>query len=282
MNRGLMLQNTLYKDIPLGRQIGHSESYDPSQLFSVPRKEARAALGILDELPFSGVDIWNAYELSWLDGKGKPCVAAGEISFPCTSANIIESKSLKLYLNSFNFTRFESAEKVIKTITKDLSLKASADVKVKFFMPEGFFRMKVSDPSGTCIDTLDLESEINTKELTPGYLKTSPVEVEEELFSNLLRTNCPVTGQPDWASVMIKYRGNAIDHRGLLRYIISLRRHSGFHENCVELIFMDILKLCKPARLSVYARFTRRGGLDINPGRSNHGEIFSNIRLARQ
>lgn len=276
------MQKNRAPGIPLGRQIGHSKTYDSSQLFCVPRKDARRTLGITAPLPFYGVDIWNAYELSWLDKKGKPCVAAGEILFPCTSENIIESKSLKLYFNSFNFTRFESPEKVKETIIRDLSREAGADVALTLFMPEAFAMLDIKAPRGTCLDFIDVKDDFDEYELNPAYLKTGPGRVEETLFSNLLRTNCPVTGQPDWATVMIHYRGYAMDHEGLLRYIISLRQHEGFHENCVELIFMDILNKCTLDFLSVQARFTRRGGLDINPCRSTSETRFSNIRLARQ
>ena len=276
------MQKNRDNGIPLGRQVGHSKTYDPSQLFCVPRKDARKTLGLSGPLPFSGVDIWNAYELSWLDGRGKPCVAAGEIFFPSSSENIIESKSLKLYLNSFNFTRFESPEKVKEIIIRDLSREAVADVAVTLLMPEAFAMLDIKMPRGTCIDAMDIKNEIDDYSLTPSYLKTGSGMFEESLFSNLLRTNCPVTGQPDWATVMIHYRGNAIDHEGLLRYIISLRQHEGFHENCVELIFMDILTRCTPDFLSVQARFTRRGGLDINPCRSTGEKRFYNTRLARQ
>lgn len=293
MKKGWMLQNILCdfiievsmhktKNIPLGRQVGHSETYDPSQLFCVPRKDARKTLGITGVLPFSGVDIWNAYELSWLDKKGKPCVAAAEILFPCTSKNIIESKSLKLYLNSLNFTRFESPEKVKETIIRDLSLGAGADVELNLFMPEAFAALDIKAPRGICLDLIDIKDEIDAYDLNPSCLKVGSGKVEETLFSHLLRTNCPVTGQPDWATVIIHYTGNAIDHEGLLGYIISLRQHEGFHENCVELIFMDILSRCTPDFLSVQARFTRRGGLDINPCRSSREIHFSNTRLARQ
>jgi 7-cyano-7-deazaguanine reductase len=268
--------------IPLGRQARYKDTYDPFLLFAIPRKEARKALGIQGALPFSGVDIWNAYELSWLDAFGKPCVAAARITFPCDSGNMIESKSLKLYLNSFNFTRFKSVEKVREVITTDLSQNALADVTVDLVMPGSFAMMIICDPPGTCIDGLDLENEVNTCEYRPDYLKIVPGTAEETLFSNLLRTRCPVTGQPDWATVMIRYKGPAMDHAGLLQYLISLRRHSGFHENCVEIMFMDILHRCRPDHLSVYAGFTRRGGLDINPGRATGEQNFPNIRLARQ
>ncbi|GAB6146825.1 NADPH-dependent 7-cyano-7-deazaguanine reductase QueF [Desulfocicer niacini] len=311
MSNNPMQKNTA-SGIPLGRQVGHSKTYDPSQLFCVPRRDARKNLGITESLPFYGVDIWNAYEVSWLDKNGKPCVAAGEILFPCTSENIIESKSLKLYLNSFNFTRFESPENVQETIIRDLSCQAGAAsgsgrveggysgaasaggtdsvagpggglrVEVNLFMPEAFDMLAIKPPRGTCLDGIEIKDEIDAYELNPSFLKTLPGKVEETLFSNLLRTNCPVTGQPDWATVMIHYRGNIMDHEGLLRYIISLRQHEGFHENCVELIFMDILNQCSPEFLTVQARFTRRGGLDINPCRSTAETHFSNTRFARQ
>ncbi|SMC56455.1 7-cyano-7-deazaguanine reductase [Desulfocicer vacuolatum DSM 3385] len=276
------IQENSPSGIPLGRQIAHSETYDPSQLFCVARKDARKTLGINTELPFFGVDIWNAYELSWLDQKGKPCVAMGEIMFSSTGENIIESKSLKLYLNSFNFTRFESTDKVKETIIRDLSGATVGDVAVNIFVPRDFAMLDIKAPRGICIDLIEIKDDIDQYTLDPSYLKTDSAGVEETLFSNLLRTNCPVTGQPDWATVKIDYKGNAMDHEGLLRYIISLRQHQGFHENCVELIFMDILHQCAPDFLSVQARFTRRGGLDINPCRSSHEIPFSNIRLARQ
>ncbi len=274
------MEETLNKNIPLGKSVCHSETYAPSHLFPVPRQEARKALGLVTALPFHGGDIWNAYELSWLTPKGKPCVAMGEISFPCNSGNIVESKSLKLYLNSLNQTRFDSPETVAQTIRKDLSVAAGAQVAMTLLMPEEFARMQICPPQGECLDVPDLA--IDAYEREPAYLTTRSVKVEEKLYSHLLRTNCPVTGQPDWATVMIGYSGNAIDHEGLLRYIVSFRQHTGFHENCVERIFMDILNQCQPDRLSVNARFTRRGGLDINPHRSTDEKFCSNTRLARQ
>lgn len=274
------MNKTLNKSIPLGRSVCHSETYDPSHLFPVPRKESRKPLGLATALPFHGVDIWNAYELSWLNPKGKPCVALGEISFPCGSEHIVESKSLKLYLNSFNQTCFDAPETVAQTMQKDLSAAAGDPVAVTLLMPEEFARMKICPPQGECLDGLDLE--MDTYKRDPGCLTTRSVKVEETLYSHLLRTNCPVTGQPDWATVIIDYSGKAIDHEGLLRYIVSFRQHTGFHENCVERIFMDLLNRCRPDRLSVNARFTRRGGLDINPCRSTDERGFSNTRLARQ
>jgi 7-cyano-7-deazaguanine reductase len=274
------MNEILNENMPLGKTVGHSETYDPAHLFPVPRQAARNALGIVSVLPFHGIDIWNAYELSWLDPKGKPCVAMGELSFPCESESIVESKSLKLYLNSFNQTRFDAPEIVAKTLQVDLSAVAGAPVAVHLLMPEEFGKMQICAPHGQCLDSLDIG--MDTYQREPGYLTTSFVEIEEALYSHLLRTNCPVTGQPDWATVLIDYSGKAIDHEGLLRYLVSFRRHTGFHENCVERIFMDILNLCQPDRLSVNARFTRRGGLDINPHRSTYETRFSNTRLARQ
>jgi 7-cyano-7-deazaguanine reductase len=274
------MNETLNKNMPLGKTVGHSETYDPSHLFPVPRQAARTALGLVSALPFHGVDIWNAYELSWLNPKGKPCVAMGALSFPCESESIVESKSLKLYLNSFNQTRFDAPEMVAKTIQQDLSAVAGAPVAVHLLLPEDFYGMQIGTPQGQCLDSLDIG--MDTYQRDPGYLTTGSNKVEEILYSHLLRTNCPVTGQPDWATVMIDYAGNSIDHGGLLRYLVSFRRHTGFHENCVERIFMDILNLCQPDRLSVNARFTRRGGLDINPQRSTDQTRFSNTRLARQ
>ncbi|MCP4116325.1 MAG: NADPH-dependent 7-cyano-7-deazaguanine reductase QueF [Desulfobacteraceae bacterium] len=274
------MEENLNKTIPLGKKVGHSETYDPTHLFPVPRKESRKDLGIGASLPFHGEDIWNAYELSWLTPKGKPCVAMGKFSFPCTSEHIVESKSLKLYLNSFNQTRFDTPGTVAETIRKDLSAASGARVAVKLLMPEEFEKMQIHAPHGKSLDGPDIEMDTYARE--PAYLTTGAGKAEEQLYSHLLRTNCPVTGQPDWATVMIGYSGKAIDHGGLLRYIVSFRQHTGFHENCVERIFMDILNQCQPERLTVNARFTRRGGLDINPHRSTGEKTVSNIRLARQ
>lgn len=274
------MEKTQTQNIPLGRHVCHSKTYDPSHLFPVPRKEARKALGLDESLPFSGTDIWNAFELSWLDSRGKPCIAAGEFSFPFNSENIVESKSMKLYLNSFNLTRFESPEKVRKTIDQDLSRAAGSRVGVRLLMPDEFSSMQIFEPPGTSLDSMELD--IDTYLLEPAHLITRSPRVEERLYSNLLRTNCPVTGQPDWATLMIDYSGRKIDHEGLLRYIISFRQHTGFHENCVERIFMDLLTICCPERLTVNARFTRRGGLDINPFRSTEEKNIPNLRLARQ
>ncbi|MBF0201914.1 MAG: NADPH-dependent 7-cyano-7-deazaguanine reductase QueF [Desulfamplus sp.] len=273
--------NPCKKSIPLGESIIHSKNYHPDHLFPVGRARTRENIGIFQELPFSGFDIWNAYEISWLDKRGKPQAAMGEILFPCTSKNIVESKSLKLYLNSFNQSRFESPERVAVLMEKDLSRCTEGPVRVDILLPDMFLRMmKIENPSGESLDKLDIE--VTQYQVDPSLLFTGQRRVSERLFSNLLRTNCPVTGQPDWGTVMIDYTGRRIAREGLLAYIISFREHTGFHENCVERMFMDIMERCSPEKLSVYARFNRRGGIDINPFRTNCGEVFSNVRLARQ
>ncbi|SLM28528.1 NADPH-dependent 7-cyano-7-deazaguanine reductase [Desulfamplus magnetovallimortis] len=325
-----MKQEITKKNIPLGDKVTHSRTYNPDHLFPVRRSLAREEIGIHEDtkLPFGGWDIWNAYEISWLDMKGKPVVAIGEITFPCTTKNIVESKSLKLYLNSFNQSRFESPEQVLTIMEKDLSAcvtgrsegeedypgegrsegeedylgngtmyingvrrkeKGTMDlnnaVSVTLRLPSLFHDMKIEAPCGESIDDLDVE--ITHYKVEPSFLRVMEGGrvVEQTIHSNLLRTNCPVTEQPDWGSVIIDYKGKEIDRKGLLAYIVSFREHTGFHENCVERMFMDIMEMCCPEKLSVYARFTRRGGIDINPFRSNCGNDslrYENGRLARQ
>ncbi|MFO7751097.1 MAG: NADPH-dependent 7-cyano-7-deazaguanine reductase QueF [Desulfobacteraceae bacterium] len=264
---------------PLGQQKGHSLTYDPSHLFPVSRKGPRKAIGAIPS-PFTGKDIWNCYELSWLNPKGKPQIALARFIFPSDSENIIESKSVKLYLNSFNQTRFGSLRQVKETIEKDLSEISKARVDVSLLVPEQFSNEKFAVCPGVCLDNLDVA--IDRYQMTPDLLTVHKKKVKEQVYSNLMRTNCPVTAQPDWASIMVEYRGNKIDHKGLLKYLISFRNHTGFHENCVEQVFMDLFNRCSPERLLVYARFTRRGGLDINPYRSNYNAIVQDLRLTRQ
>ncbi len=264
---------------PLGKKISHKRSYDPSQLFPIERVDARASIGI--EIPqFKGCDIWNCYEISWLNLKGKPEIALGRFFIPFDSKCIIESKSMKLYLNSFNQTRFKSFKTVEETIKKDLSLASSSEVGVNIIMPENFNSETIEKPKGECIDHLDIE--LNEYIVTPEYLKAEGVVTNEKLYSNLLRTNCPVTDQPDWATILIEYSGKKIERHSLLKYLVSFREHSGFHENCVETIYMDIMKRCNPEKLLVNARFTRRGGIDINPYRSNFDITLEDRRLVRQ
>ncbi|MCP2516877.1 NADPH-dependent 7-cyano-7-deazaguanine reductase QueF [Achromobacter mucicolens] len=254
---------------PLGQSVAYASQYDPSLLFPIARSHNRAALNLNDgNLPFTGVDLWNAYELSWLDAKGKPRVAMATFSVPADSPNIIESKSFKLYLNSFNQTRLVNSAALRGRLERDLSAAAGAPVGLDFFLPQRFSELQMGELDGIYIDKLDIE--IDTYEPAPELLRTRPGDVvEETLASRLLKSNCPVTGQPDWATVQIRYRGKPIDRESLLRYVVSFRQHAEFHEHCVERIFSDIMQACGPEYLTVYARYTRRGGLDINPWRSN-------------
>lgn len=271
---------------PLGQQTDYVSVYAPHLLFPIPRAESRKALGIGDTLPFYGMDIWTGYELSWLDAKGKPVVAVAEFFIPCSSEFIVESKSFKLYLNSLNQTRFNSAGEVEAVIVKDLSATTRAEVAVKLIplsgpMSAASHLSSIVEVNGDVLDELDVL--IDTYHPAPELLLIEAAVVEECLVSHLLKTNCPVTGQPDWASVVIHYKGNKIQRESLLRYIISFREHQDFHEHCVERIFCDITRVCKPEVLSVYARYTRRGGLDINPFRSSRsGENPGMLRLIRQ
>lgn len=273
------MKNDDYSESPLGKSVDHFTEYFPKHLFPIPRKDERKKSGTGSAF-FFGEDVWNAYEISWLDSKGKPRIAIGTFRFPATTENIVESKSVKLYLNSFNQTRFPSTESVAAAMEKDLSEAAKGSVSVSLAGPEKFREFVFVEPGGVCIDELDIE--IDQYRPEPGFLKSGGEKTEERLYSNLLRTNCPVTGQPDWATVVVDYRGQEIDRAGLLRYLASFREHSDFHENCVERMFVDILKRCKPAMLAVHARFTRRGGIDINPYRSNFEATPQNFRLARQ
>ena len=268
---------------PLGKPTEYCAEYAPELLYPIPRQLKRDELGIsATALPFVGEDIWNAYELSWLNAKGKPVVALASFRVPATSPNLIESKSFKLYLNSFNQTPFADTETVQQTLAGDLSAAAGAAVDVKIELLSSRPQPTLGYPQGILLDELDIVCD--TYQPAPQQLLTVDGEkVEEILYSHLLKSNCLVTGQPDWAMVVIRYRGRPIDHAGLLRYIVSFRGHNEFHEQCVERIYCDITRQCAPDTLAVYARYTRRGGLDINPFRSS-GEfsVPENIREARQ
>ena len=269
------------KDMLLGKPVEYVAHYNPKLLCPIDRQSSRTTLGIQgDELPFDGVDIWNAYELSWLHLSGKPVVACAEFRFPCASSNIVESKSFKLYLNSFNQTKFPTLEEVEKTLIRDLSGCVNANVEVSISEVEGNRTYDIIDIEGECLDEYDIE--IDNYQLDSGQLVTTEERIEETLYSHLLRSLCPVTGQPDWASLIVSYSGSKIDRQGLLRYLVGYREHQEFHEQCVERIFVDISEQCKPHRLSVYARYQRRGGLDINPYRTNTGNPVKNFRLLRQ
>ncbi|WP_232310961.1 NADPH-dependent 7-cyano-7-deazaguanine reductase QueF [Herbaspirillum autotrophicum] len=269
---------------PLGKASEYPDAYNPSLLFPIPRQAKRDELGLHGTLPFFGVDLWNAYEVSWLNQRGKPCIAIATFLVPADSAFIIESKSFKLYLNSFNQARLDDAQALSAILQKDLSAAAGAPVQVTLTEAGNFQQLKMGELSGLLLDRLDIE--VVDRHPDPDLLKARHDEaaVEETLVSHLLKSNCPVTGQPDWGSVQIRYVGAPIEQEALLKYLIGFREHNEFHEQCVERIFVDILRQCKPQKLAVYARYTRRGGLDINPWRSNFssGSLPSNLRNARQ
>ena len=270
--------NDHLQNAPLGQNTGYVCEYDPGQLFPIPRTNNWQGRGYT-KAPFRGCDVWNAYEISWLNPKGLPQVAMAEFRVSCESPNIIESKSFKLYLNSFNLSRFESADAVRQHLIEDLSQAAGAAVSVVMQSLDAPARIELF--KGECLDQQDVE--IEQYQPAPQWLRTlHGKQVEAKLYSHLLKSNCPVTGQPDWASVQISYRGDPIDTKGLLKYLVSYREHGDFHEQCVEQIFLDILDHCQPEQLSVYARYVRRGGLDINPFRSTEAFTPDNIRLMRQ
>lgn len=274
-------KTTVYHDAPLGKATVYVETYTPDLLFPIPRALARDKIGIeLASLPFEGVDFWNGFELSWLNPKGKPEIALVEFSFNCHAPKIVESKSLKLYLNSFTQSQYESLNAVEKIIEKDLSEATEGAVKVKLIPLHSEKNFKIDKFKGICLDQLDIETDCY--QVNAEFLQTTPENIEESLYSDLLKSNCLATGQPDWGSLMIHYRGPKIDREGLLKYIISFRKHSGFAEHCIEQIFCEIQTRCKPTHLTVYARYTKRGGLDINPFRSNFENPPENLRHVRQ
>lgn len=254
------------QELPLGRHVDYPREYDPSLLFPIARALGRSHIGLSDRaLPFVGLDRWHAYELSWLDPRGKPCMATATLTVPADSPNLVESKSLKLYLNSYNASRFDSAEAVRARIVADLSQSAGAPVEVAFGLPP------VREGQAESLDGLDVAIDDYGPPNAAHLSADADTVVEETLSSGLLKSNCPVTGQPDWARVDIAYRGPRLDRAGLLRYLVSFRDHAEFHEQCVERIFADLLRLAAPQALSVEARYTRRGGLDINPWRATAG-----------
>ena len=270
---------------PLGKSSNYSGIYTPSLLYPIQRQPIWEGLGLDPEhLPFQGADVWNSYEVSWLTPSGKPEVAAVEFVFPLTTtARIVESKSFKLYLNSFNQTVFSDRAEVLRTLESDLSVCAQAPVMVRLLDMPHLQRQGIARLPGECLDHLDVQ--IDTYTYNPGLLQLAQGggQVRETLHSNLLKSNCPVTGQPDWASVMISYAGPALDRANLLRYLVSFRDHADFHEQCVERIFLDLQRvLGQESELTVYARYLRRGGLDINPWRSSQPGMPDNLRLARQ
>ena len=269
--------------LPLGKQTSYTEHYAPQLLQPVPRSLNRDALKLNDDnLPFHGEDLWTLYELSWLNSLGVPQVAIGHMALSAASLNLIESKSFKLYLNSFNQTKFADRESVRQTLEQDLSACAQGEVRITLHSLDEFEGQPVGSFRGECIDSLPVSVDNYSFDNTLLADATEPQVVEETLVSHLLKSNCLITSQPDWGSVMIRYRGPRIRREPLLRYLLSFRQHNEFHEQCVERIFCDLLKFCQPEELTVYARYTRRGGLDINPWRSNVSFDAPTVRLARQ
>jgi 7-cyano-7-deazaguanine reductase len=273
---------TDYTFTELGKETSYSDSYDPSLLCPIPRVKARQSKDQSMPLPFIGVDVWTAYELSWLNMDGLPQVAIVEFIIPCDSQSIVESKSFKLYLNSFIQTKFSSMEAVQIQLIKDISAATGASVEVSLYeLAEYQGIQPITEPQGLCIDRQSLVIDTYSPDASLLRLQND-TEVKETLYSHLLKTNCPVTDQPDWASVYIFYQGAKIDPAGLLEYIVSYRQHQDFHEQCVEQIFLDIMSACSPSELSVYARYMRRGGLDINPFRSSYLSRPPLFRQVRQ
>jgi len=271
-------------DNPLGKETFYPSSFDPALLVPLPRSSNRFHLGLSEQLPFIGEDIWHAYEISWLNNQGVPKVAIGRFVFPCKSPNIIESKSFKLYLNSLNQEKFNDKQSVINLLTENLSRCAGAEVKVTLFeLEESVDLIKL--PEGVCLDNVNVQ--IDHYQPTSALLAIDEDNaneiIQECLYSDLFKSNCPVTNQPDWGTMSIYYKGPAIRHEGLLAYLVSYRLHSDYHENCVEKIFVDIQEKCKPQELAVQGNFLRRGGLDINPVRSTHIELIKTLpRFIRQ
>ncbi len=271
------------EDSPLGKSSEYIATYTPSLLFPIPRAAKWAELGLsAATLPYQGVDFWNCFELSWLLPSGKPVVAMGEFSIPADSPNIIESKSFKLYLNSLNQSVFNSADELVTVLVDDLSAAAGKPVGVRVRSLAEVTAEGVQAAPGICIDDLDVAIS-NYEQPQLELLRCDAGRViEESLHSHLLKSNCPVTGQPDWGTLVVQYRGLALDHASLLAYLVSFRQHADFHEQCVERIFLDLQRLLKPEHLTVYARYVRRGGLDINPYRSTAALAPDNRRLVRQ
>ena len=267
----------------LGQVSSTDTSYNPDRLFPIPRISKREEIGIQGQLPFFGFDCWNHYEVSWLNEKGKPCVAVAVITYDCSTPYLIESKSLKLYFNSFNNTRFKDAEEIRRTVEQDLSKRLQGDAQVRILsLKDNELTQIQTTLTGECLDDLDISCDAYL--VRPDYLSTEESHVQETLYSDLLKSNCLVTNQPDWGSVQIAYEGRKINREGLLKYLVSFRNHNEFHEQCIERIFVDIMNYCKPDRLSIQGRYTRRGGLDINPYRSTEKTAPQHVnpRLARQ
>lgn len=277
-------QQTTPEQSELGRSSEYDAQYNPDRLFAIPRAAKRTEIGVNPStLPFYGFDCWNHYEVSWLNEKGKPIVARAEIIYDCATPNLIESKSLKLYFNSLNNTTFKNHEALKSVIERDLAKCLGGAVSVRILsLKEPESSTIQSTLLGECLDDLDVTC--TEYMVNPGYLSVANTQVEEVLYSDLLKSNCLITNQPDWGSIQIGYTGKQINREGLLKYLISFRNHNEFHEQCIERIFVDIMQYCKPDKLMVYGRYTRRGGLDINPYRSTEpvNPQGLNQRLIRQ
>ena len=266
---------------PLGHATDYPDTYDASLLFAVPRAPQRHEIGIRGDLPFTGADVWTAFEHTWLEPSGRPRIAIVMLTVPVTSPSIVESKSVKLYLGSFALSRFADAEAVRHTVARDVSEAVGAPVAVELWPQSAFATQALAELAGESLDELAID--VDRFEVDPASLRASGPAVTETLRTDLFRSVCPVTGQPDYATIAIAYRGPRIDRAGLLRYFVSYRRHAGFHEHCAERIFVDLMARCRCEALSVHARFTRRGGLDINPFRTNAGlPVPPNVRTPRQ
>lgn len=269
-------------DIPLGKATEYADTYTPSLLFPISREEARASIGVSDPLPFKGEDVWWCYELTWLGSSGQPHIAAVQINVPCNSPCIVESKSLKLYLNSFALSRFNNKADVLNTLNSDLAIAFRAPVLIQL-VEISQLPAAAGHLPGVCLDVLDVPTE--TYQVDAGLLLVEAGEerrVRETLYTNVFRSLCPVTGQPDFASIFVQYQGRPIVRASLLRYLVSYRCHQAFHEATVEQIFTDVMARCAPEQLSISGRFLRRGGIDINPFRSTVDDQSPELRLPRQ
>ncbi len=276
-------RHPVFAVLPLGKPTEYASEYDANLLKPVPRNLNRDSMGITGALPFQGEDVWYAYEVSWLNSKGKPVVGLMKCRFNCTATNIVESKSFKLYLNSLNQTRFAAIQDVVKILTKDLSGCADGDVSVHLFSPDELEEFTPTGMPGSCIDHQEIDIDqykLDATLLASAFDRTR--RVDETLHSHLLKSNCLITGQPDWASLIISYKGSRINREQLLRYIISFRQHNEFHEQCIERIFVDLMEYGDFDALSVQACYTRRGGLDIMPFRSTDRVIAPRFRSNRQ